>query len=89
LIDKNTGGVIDLQTSPLRLDNLDLADNGTSPNLPPVAQSISLDLAGVSYLLTKGDTLELQVSTSTNSYVPNRGGGVVQIAHGKVSVPTL
>ena len=89
LIDENTGDVVDLQTAPLRLDNLDLVDNGTSPNLPPAAVPISLDLAGVSYLLPKGDTLELQVSTSTNSFVPNRGAAVVSIANGKVSVPTL
>jgi len=89
LIDENTGDVVDLQTSPLRLDNLDLADNGTDPNLPPAPQTISLDLAGVAYLLPKGDTLELQVSTSTNSFVPNRGTAIVTIADGKVSVPTL
>ena len=89
LVDAQTGEVVDLQTVPLRLDNLDLVDNGTSPNLPPAAQSISVDLAGVSYLLPKGDTLDLQVSTSTNSYVPNRGAAVVTIADGKVSVPTL
>ncbi len=89
LIDEKTGDVVDLQTSPLRLDNLDLADNGTSPNLPPQAQKISLNLAGVSYILPKGDTLELQVSTSSNSFVPSRGGAVVTIAGGKVSVPTL
>ena len=89
LIDENTGDVVDLQTSPLRMDNLDLEDNGTSPNLPPQAQQVSLDLAGVSYLLPKGDTLGLQVSTSTNSFVPNRGAAVVTIANGKVSVPTL
>lgn len=89
LIDENTGDVVDLQTSPLRIDNLDLQDNGTSPNLPPAAQQISLDLAGVAYLLPKGDTLELQVSTSSNSFVPNRGAAVVSIADGKVSVPTL
>jgi ABC-2 type transport system ATP-binding protein len=89
LIDENTGDVVDLQTSPLRLDNLDLVDNVTSPNLPPQPQQISLNLAGVSYILPKGDTLELQVSTSTNSFAPNRGAAVVTIADGKVSVPTL
>jgi predicted acyl esterase len=89
LIDANTGNVVDLQTEPLRLDNLDLVDNGTSPNLPPQSVPISVDLAGVSYDVPKGDTLELQVSTSTNSYVPNRGATIVQIANGKVSVPTL
>jgi ABC-2 type transport system ATP-binding protein len=89
LIDENTGDVIDLQTEPLRLDNLDLVDNGTSPNLPPQAVPISVDLAGVAYTLPKGDTLELQVSTSSNSYVPNRGAAVVSISHGKVSVPAL
>jgi ABC-2 type transport system ATP-binding protein len=89
LIDKATGDVVDLQTAPLRLDNLDLVDNGTSPNLPPQPVKVSVDLAGVAYDLPKGDTLELQVSTSTNSFVPNRGAAVIQIAGGKVSVPTL
>jgi ABC-2 type transport system ATP-binding protein len=89
LIDKDTGDVVDLQTEPLRLDNLDLVDNATSPNLPPAPQKISLDLAGVAYLLAPGDTLELQVSTSTDSFVPNRGSAVVSIAGGRVSVPTL
>jgi ABC-2 type transport system ATP-binding protein len=89
LIDKSTGDVVDLQTSPLRIDNLDLADNATSPDLPPTAQKISLDLAGVSYDLPPGDTLELQVSTSTDSFVPNRGTAVVSITDGTVSVPTL
>ena len=89
LIDQNTGDVVDLQTSPLRLDDLDLADTATSPNLPPQPQQISVNLAGVSYILPKGDTLELQVSTSTNSFMPNRGAAVVTIADGTVSVPTL
>jgi ABC-2 type transport system ATP-binding protein len=89
LIDKNTGGVLDLQTQPLRLDNLDLQDNGGNPNVPPGPQNISLDLVGTSYDLPAGDTLELQVSTSTDSYTPNRGAAVVTLANGKVSVPTL
>ena len=89
LIDANTGGVLDLQTSPLRIDNLDLVDNLTTPNLPPAPQKISVPLAGVSYDLPKGDTLELQVSTSTNSFVPNRGPAIVQISGARVSVPTL
>jgi ABC-2 type transport system ATP-binding protein len=89
LIDKDTGDVVDLQTSPLRLDNLDLVDDGTSPNLPPASQKISLDLAGVAYDLPAGDTLELQVSTSTDSFAPNRGSAVVTISGGTVSVPTL
>jgi len=89
LIDKDTGDVVDLQTEPLRLDNLDLVDNATSPNLPPAAQRISLDLAGVAYDLPAGDTLELQVSTSTDSFVPNRGSAVISISDGSVSVPTL
>jgi hypothetical protein len=37
----------------------------------------------------RGDTLELQVSTSSNSYVPNRGTATVTVADGKVSVPVL
>jgi hypothetical protein len=43
----------------------------------------------VAYDLPAGDTLELQVSTSTNSFVPNRGTAVVSITDGTVSVPTL
>ena len=89
LIDKNTGDVVDLQTQPLRIDNLDLQDNGGNPNVPPGPQNISLDLVGTSYDLPAGDTLELQVSTSTDSYTPNRGSAVVTLANGKVSVPTL
>ncbi len=88
LIDKSTGDVIDLQTAALRLDNLDLVDNGTGASMPK-PQKVSLNLAGVSYILPKGDTLELQVSTSSNSYVPNRGTAEVSIASGKVSVPVL
>jgi predicted acyl esterase len=89
LIDESTGGVVDLQTVPLRLDNLDLQDDGASPSLPPVAQKITVDLAGVAYDLPAGDTLGLQVSTSTDSYVPNRSPAVVSIDSGTVKVPTL
>ncbi|HET9719427.1 MAG TPA: CocE/NonD family hydrolase [Solirubrobacteraceae bacterium] len=88
LIDKNTGDVVDLQTAPLRFDNLDLVDNATGASVPK-PQKFSLDLAGVSYILPKGDTLELQVSTSSNSYVPNRGVAQVTITGGTVSVPVL
>ncbi len=59
-----------------------------APRLPK-AQNITLNLAGVSYTLPRGDTLELQVSSSSNSFVPNRGSAVVTIANGKVAVPTL
>jgi ABC-2 type transport system ATP-binding protein len=89
LIDKNTGGVLDLQTQPLRLDNLDQQNLGGNPNVPPGPQKISVDLVGTSYDLPAGDTLELQVSTSTDSYTPNRGAAVVTLANGTVSVPTL
>jgi predicted acyl esterase len=89
LIDQNTGGVVDLQTSPLRIDNLDLADNAANPNVPPTPQQVSLDLSGTSYDLPAGDTLALQVSTSTNSFMPNRGSAVVTLANGSVAVPTL
>jgi ABC-2 type transport system ATP-binding protein len=88
LIDKDTGNVIDLQTAALRLDNLDLVDNGTGASMP-APQKVSLNLAGVSYVLPKGDTLELQVSTSSNSFVPNRGTAEVSITGGRVSVPVL
>jgi predicted acyl esterase len=89
LIDKSTGGVVDLQTSSQRFDNLDLQDNATNPTLPPTPQPVSLDLSGVAYDLPAGDTLELQVSTSSNAYVPNRGSAVVTLANGTVAVPTL
>jgi ABC-2 type transport system ATP-binding protein len=88
LIDQNTGDVIDLQTQPLRIDNLDLQGFGTGASLPPSPQNVSLDLAGTAYDLPAGDTLELQVSTATDSFAGNRSPAVVSIA-GKVSVPTL
>lgn len=89
LIDKNTGDVLDLQTAPLRVDNLDQQNLGGNPNVPPGPQKLSLDLVGTAYDLPPGDTLELQVSTSTDSYTPNRGSAVVSLANGTVSVPTL
>ncbi|MFL5824385.1 MAG: CocE/NonD family hydrolase [Solirubrobacteraceae bacterium] len=89
LIDKNAGTVLDLQTQPLRVDNLDLQGMGGNAQVPPGPQKISLDLVGTSYDLPAGDTLELQVSTSTDSFTGNRGTAVVSIANGKVSVPTL
>src|SRR5205807_4195639 len=88
LIDKNTGGVLDLQTQPLRVDNLDLQGLGGNPNVPPGPQRVSLDLVGTSYHLPRGVPLELQVSTSTNSYTPHLSSAVVTLAHGRVSVPT-
>jgi ABC-2 type transport system ATP-binding protein len=89
LIDKDTGDVVDVQTTPLRVDNLDLQDDGGNPNVPPGPQKVSLDLAGTAYDLPPGDTLELQVSTSTDSYSTNRGSAIVTLANGTVSVPTL
>jgi ABC-2 type transport system ATP-binding protein len=89
LIDKNTGEVLDLQTQPMRIDNLDLQDLGGNPNVPPGPQKLSLDLVGTAYDLPAGDTLELQISTSTSSYTPNRGSAVVTLANGTVEVPTL
>ncbi|MHB8329918.1 MAG: CocE/NonD family hydrolase C-terminal non-catalytic domain-containing protein, partial [Acidimicrobiales bacterium] len=88
LIDKATGQVVDLQTSALRLDNLDLADGAAHPNLPPKAQTVSLDMVGVAYDLPAGDTLELQVSTSTVSFEGNRGTAAVSL-NGTVAVPAL
>jgi len=88
LIDKATGGVVDLQTEPLRVDNLDLPNNGTDAGLPR-PHEITVDLVGVAYELPAGDTLELQVSTSTDSFFPNRGRALVTIADGEVSVPVL
>lgn len=87
LIDKSTGDVVDLQTTPLRVDNLDQQNLGANAHAPqPVP--FSIDLPGVAYHLPKGDTLELQVSTSTDSYTPNRGSSVVQLT-GKAQVPAL
>jgi hypothetical protein len=57
--------------------------------VPPGPQKISLDLVGTSYDLPSGDTLELQASTSTDSYTPNRGSAVVTLANGTVRVPAL
>jgi ABC-2 type transport system ATP-binding protein len=87
LLDKNTGLVVDLQTEPLRIDNL----SAPEPNaeVPSTPQQISLDLAGTAYELPPGDTLELQVSTSTDSFGQNRGSGVITLANGTVEVPTL
>jgi hypothetical protein len=83
------------------VDNLDLQDLGGGSPGPGwagggsaagpycTATSINLDLAGVAYDLPAGDTLELQVSTSTDSFAGNRGNSVVTISNGTVSVPTL
>ena len=71
------------------MDNLDQQNDGGNANVPPGPQSISLDLAGMAYDLPAGDTLELQVSTSTDSFTANRGAAVITLANGKVSVPTL
>jgi len=86
LIDQNTGDVVDLQTTPLRVDNLDQQDLGTSAHAPE-SVPFSIDLPGVAYNVPTGDTLELQVSTSTDSFTPNRGSSVVQLdAHALVPV---
>jgi hypothetical protein len=87
LVDQNTGDVVDLQTTPLRVDNLDQQDLGSGAHAP-AAVPFSVDLPGVAYDVPKGDTLELQVSTSTNSFSPNRGSSVVQL-DGKAQVPAL
>jgi len=87
LVDQNTGDVVDLQTTPLRVDNLDQQNLGTSAHAP-ASQPFSVDLPGVAYKLPKGDTLELQVSTSTDSFSANRGSAVIQLS-GTVQVPTL
>ena len=84
LVDEKTGQVLDLQTSAVRLDNTDLANNGADAGF--TTRHVSLDLVGVSWLLAKGDTLDLQVSTSSLPFVPNRGAAVVQLA-GTVAVP--
>jgi ABC-2 type transport system ATP-binding protein len=87
LVDKSTGEVVDLQTTPLRVDNLDLQDLGTSAHAPR-SEPFSVALPGVAYDLPEGDTLELQVSTSTDSFAANRGSSVVALS-GTVRVPTL
>ena len=79
LIDKRTGGLIDGMTEPIRLDN------GTSPS----PHHVSLDLDGVSYNLPPGDTLELQVSTSSSEFMGNRVPGIVTLTNGTVLVPVL
>jgi ABC-2 type transport system ATP-binding protein len=88
LVDTATNQVVDLQTAAIRLDNTDLADNGNNPNLPPSAQTVSLDLVGVGYLLPKGDTLELQVATSAAPFSANRGTAVVSLS-GSVALPVV
>jgi len=86
LVDAKTGQVLDVQTAAMRIDNTDLPNNAQNPGLG--AKHVSLDLVGVSWLLPKGDTLELQVATSSLPFVPNRGAAVVQLA-GSVSVPVV
>ncbi len=88
LLDKNTGLVLDLQTTPLRVDNLDQQNLGTNAQAPGTPLKFAVDLPGVAYKLPAGDTLELQVSTSTDSFTGNRGSSVVQLS-GTVQVPAL
>jgi ABC-2 type transport system ATP-binding protein len=88
LVDVNSGQVLDLQTSAVRIDNTDLPNNGNNPNVSLEKKHISLDLVGVSWQLPAGDTLELQVATSATPFVPNRGAAIVQLA-GSVSVPVV
>lgn len=87
LLDKNTGQVVDLQTEPLRVDNFGAAEQ-PNDEVPSTPQQISLNLAGTAYELPPGDTLELQVSTSTLAYGGNRGASTVTLANGTVEVPT-
>jgi ABC-2 type transport system ATP-binding protein len=75
LIDKTTGGVVDFQTLPVRVES------GT--------HRIAVDLPGVAFDVPAGGTLELQVSASTDTYARNRGAATVTIADGTVTVPTL
>ena len=89
LIDKNTGDVLDLQTAPLRLDNLDLQDLGGNSRRPARPAEALARPGRHGLRPAGGDTLELQVSTSTDSYTPNRGSAVVTLANGTVKVPTL
>lgn len=77
LLDKRTGKVIDAMTEPIRL-----VSSGTP-------QKVSLDLDGLCYDLPAGDTLELQVSTSSTEFAGNRTPGTVTITDGTVRVPTL
>jgi ABC-2 type transport system ATP-binding protein len=88
LLDKNTGDVVDLQTEALRIDNLSSSEQPNA-EVPTTPQRISLDLAGTAYELPAGDTLELQVSTTSDSFGGNRGASTVSLEGGTVSVPTL
>jgi ABC-2 type transport system ATP-binding protein len=75
LIDRTTGGVVDFQTVPVRVE--------------PGTHRIALDLPGVAYDVPAGGTLDLQVSASTDTYARNRGTATVTLAGGTVSVPAL
>ncbi|HVA60257.1 MAG TPA: CocE/NonD family hydrolase [Mycobacteriales bacterium] len=88
LVDVATNQVVDLQTASYRLDNTDLPNNANNPNLPPAAEKVSLDMVGVVYDLPKGDSLELQVSTSAAPFTPNRGASVVSLS-GSLLLPTF
>jgi ABC-2 type transport system ATP-binding protein len=81
-------GVVDGQTSALRVDNLDLANGAADPALPPSSQHVSLDLGGVVYTLPPGDTLELQITTTTSQSAADRGAAVTTF-DGTISLPTL
>lgn len=88
LVDTTTNQVVDLQTSPIRLDNLDLADNLAGVNIPITAENIALDLGGVAWTLG-GDHLELQITTSSVSFAGYRGAAEVSVNGGNVYVPVL
>ncbi len=75
LLSQRTGEVIDRQTQPLYVE--------------AATTHISLDLAGIAYDLPAGDTLQLQVSTSTTSFLHNRYPGIVTLTNGTVEVPVL
>lgn len=100
LVDKQTDEVLDLQTVPCRVDNLNLqnlggdgvgsgwAGGGSAAGPQCDAKNVSLDLPGTAYDLPPGHELDLQVSSSTASFGPVRGASVVQLK-GTVTVPTL
>ena len=78
LIDHKTGALVDSMTQPIRLDN------NTSAN----PHHISIDLEGVAYDLPPGDTLDLQVSTASTSFMLTRTPALVTLTNGTVRVPT-
>jgi ABC-2 type transport system ATP-binding protein len=79
LLDVSADGsavVIDDQTMPLKVTNLDLQ----------VPQTFSIDLAGVSWAVPDGHSLVLEVTSTSNEYASSRTPAVAQVDVA-VSVP--